>query len=148
MPLGVNTNAKINSFDPENQNPQTLQTGAYALEELVNDFESAYEDGEALLEDSINTQLISKSKSLFNLYPKEKLKTFANFKLSDFSKKHSLDERETSALVATTDLFIKTDEELAETIFEHRITRNWLSIFHANRTIKKVKIPGYCKICT
>ena len=47
MPLGVNTNAKINSFDPENQNPQTLQTGAYALEELVNDFESAYEDGEA-----------------------------------------------------------------------------------------------------
>ena len=68
--------------------------------------------------------------------------------MSDFSKKHSLDERETSALVATPDLFIKTDEELAETIFEHRITRNWLSIFHANRTIKKVKNPGYCKKCT
>ena len=62
---------KHNSFDPENQNPQTLQTGAYALEELVNNFKSAYEDGEALVQDSINTRLISKSKSLFDPYLKK-----------------------------------------------------------------------------
>ena len=32
---------KYNPFYPENQDLQTLQTGAYASEELVNDFESA-----------------------------------------------------------------------------------------------------------
>ena len=111
--VSLGDECKHNSFDPENQNPQTLQTGAYALEELVNNFESAYEDGEALVQDSINFRLISKSKSLFDPYPKEKRKTFTNFKLSDFSKKHSQDKMETSALVATIDLFI-------------RITRNWI----------------------
>ena len=37
---------KCNPFDPENQNLQTLQTGAYASEELVNNFESPYKDGD------------------------------------------------------------------------------------------------------
>ena len=54
---------KCNSFDPENQNLRTLQTDAYALEELVNDFESAYEDCDPLVQGSINKRLISKSKS-------------------------------------------------------------------------------------
>ena len=44
---------------------------------------------------------------------------------------------ETSALVATIDLFIKRDQELAKTIFEHRITENCLSIFNSNGTIRK-----------
>ena len=46
---------KCNPFDHENQNLRTLQTGAYASEELVNDFDSAYEDGDALVQDSIKT---------------------------------------------------------------------------------------------
>ena len=44
---------------------------------------------------------------------------------------------ETSALVATTDLFIKTDQELAKTIFEHKITGNRLSMFNSNGKIRK-----------
>ena len=44
---------------------------------------------------------------------------------------------ETSALLATIDLFIKTDQELAKTIFEHRITGNCLSIFSSNGTTRK-----------
>ena len=47
---------KCNPFDPENQNPRTLQTGS---DKLVNDFESVYKDGDALVQDSVNTRLIS-----------------------------------------------------------------------------------------
>ena len=100
---------KCNPFDPENQNLQTLQTGTYASEELVNGFESAYEDDDALNQDSVNTQLISKSKSLFAPYPKNNWKTFVNIKLPDFNKKNSQEVMETSALVITFDLFAKTD---------------------------------------
>ena len=65
---------KRHSFDPEKQIPRTLKTDAYALEELVNSSQSTYENGDALLQDQINTQLISKSKSLFDPYiPKEQL---------------------------------------------------------------------------
>ena len=46
---------KCNPFDPENQNLRTLHTCGYASEELVNNFDSADEDGEALVQDSINT---------------------------------------------------------------------------------------------
>ena len=98
---------KCNPFDPENQNLRTLQTGAYASEGLVNDFESAYEDGDALVEDSINTRLISKSKSLFDPYPKNNRKAFANLKFPHLDKKHSQEKMETSALVAKIYLFIK-----------------------------------------
>ena len=38
------------------------------------------------------------------------------------------------ALVATIDLSIKTDQELAQTIFEHRVTENCLYIFNFNGT--------------
>lgn len=44
---------------------------------------------------------------------------------------------ESSASVATIHLFIKSDQELAKTIFEHRITGNCLSIFNSNGTIRK-----------
>ena len=44
---------------------------------------------------------------------------------------------ESSASVATIDLFIKSDQELAKTIFEHKITGNCLSIFNSNGTIRK-----------
>ena len=57
--------------------------------------------------------------------------------MPDFNKKHSQEEMETSALVATTDLFIKTDQELANAIFEHRIAGNCLSIIKSNRTKRK-----------
>ena len=78
---------KYNPFDPENQSLWTLQTGAYASEELVNDFESAYENGDALVQDSINTRLISKSKSLFDPYPKNNRKTFVHLKFPHLNKK-------------------------------------------------------------
>ena len=113
------------------------ETGAYASEELVNDFKSAFEDGDVLAQDSINTRLISKSKSLFDPYPKNNQKTFVNLKFPHLNKKHSQEEMETSALVATIDLFIKRDQELAKTIFEHRITENCLSIFNSNGPIRK-----------
>ena len=58
---------------------------------------------------------------------KNNRKTFVNFKLPDFNKKHSQEETENSALVATIDLFIKTDQELPKTIFEYRITGNLYS---------------------
>ena len=104
---GIVTLVDIRKCNPENQNLRTLQTGAYASEELANDFESAYEDVDALVEDSINTRLISKSKSLFDPYPKDNRKTFTNLKFPHLDKKHSQEEMETSALVATTDLLIK-----------------------------------------
>ena len=75
---------KCNQSDPENQNLWTLQTCALASEELVNDFESAYEDGDTLVQDSIDTQLIWKSKSLFDPYPKNNRETFVKFKLPNF----------------------------------------------------------------
>ena len=128
---------KCNPFDPENQNLRTLQTDAYASEELDNNFESAYEDGDALVQDSINNQLIFKSKSLFDPYPKNYRKTFVNLKFLNLNKKRSQEEMETSVLVATIDLFIKRNQELAKTIFEHRITENCLSIINSNGTIRK-----------
>ena len=39
-----------------------LQTDTYGLEELVNDYESAYESSNAFVQDSINTKLIPKFK--------------------------------------------------------------------------------------
>lgn len=81
---------KCNPFDPETQNFRTLQTGTYASEALVSDFESAHEDGDAFAQDSVNTPLISKSKLLFEPYLKNNWKTFLNFSFS--------------ALVATIDL--------------------------------------------
>ena len=127
---------KCNPFDPENQNLRRLQTGAYASKELVNDFESAYEISDAL--DSINTKLILKSKSLFDPCLKNNRKTFINFKFPDLNKKHSPEGMETSALVATIDLFIKNDEELAKTIFEHEL-------FNFNGTIRKCHLKSvYC----
>ena len=44
---------------------------------------------------------------------------------------------ETSALVATIDLVLKTDKELAKTIFEHSMTENCLFIFQFNRKKRK-----------
>ena len=84
---------KCNPFDPETQNFRTLQTGTYASEALVSDFESAHEDGDAFAQDSVNTPLISKSKLLFEPYLKNNWKTFLNFLFS--------------ALVATIDLLWK-----------------------------------------
>ena len=100
-----------NLFDPENQNLSTLQIGAYASEELVNGFESAYENGDALVLDSINTRLISKSKSLFDPYPKYNPKRFVNLKFPYLNKKHLQEETENAALVATIDLSMKRDQE-------------------------------------
>ena len=62
------------------------ETGAYASEELVNDFKSAFEDGDVIVQDSINTRLISKSKSLFDPYPKNNQKTFVNLKFPHLNK--------------------------------------------------------------
>ena len=76
---------KRHSFDPEKQIPRTLKTDAYALEELVNDFESAYEDGYALVQVTVITRLISISTLLIDSFPKKKQKIFINFKLPDFS---------------------------------------------------------------
>ena len=78
---------KCNPFDPENQNLRTLQTAAHASEELDNDFESPYKDGDALVQYSINTRLISKSKSLLDPCPRNNRKTFVNFKLPNIHKK-------------------------------------------------------------
>ena len=50
---------KCNTFDPENQNLRTLQTATYI-----------YEDSDVLAQHSVNTWLISKSKSLFDPYPR------------------------------------------------------------------------------
>ena len=94
-----------------------------------------------LVQDSIDTQLISKSKSLFDSYPKNNRKTFINFKLPDFNKKHSREQMEAPALDATIGLFIKTDKELAKALFEPRITGNCLSIFNSNGTIRKCQKP-------
>ena len=47
---------KCNPFNPNIQNLWTLRTGGHPLEELGNDFESAYKDDHALVQDSINTQ--------------------------------------------------------------------------------------------
>ena len=59
---------------------------------------------------------------------------------------------ETSALVATMDLFIKSDQELAKTAFEQRITGNCPSILHPmgqkpkfQKFQKSFKNPRYCK---
>ena len=52
---------RYNQFDPENQSFRTLQTGTHVSEELVNDFESPYEDDDPLVQDSVNTQSTSKS---------------------------------------------------------------------------------------
>ena len=131
---------KRHSFDPEKQIPRTLKTDAYALEELVNDFESAYEDGYALVQVTVITRLISISTLLIDSFPKKKQKIFINFKLPDFSKKRSQDNMETSALVATIGLFIKTGQELAKTTFEQRIIGNLYSTL-------TVKNPRYYQKC-
>ena len=112
----------------------TLQTGAHVSEELVNNLESAYEDGDALVQNSIITQLSAKSKSLFYPYSKNNWKTL---KFPDLNKKHLQEEKKISALVGTIDLFIKSDQEFGKTIFEHRITENLLFIFNSNGTITK-----------
>ena len=134
---------KRHSFDSEKQIPRTLKTDAYALEELVNDFESAYEDGYALVQVTVITRLISISTLLMDSFPKKKQKIFIDFKLPDFSKKRSQDNMETSALVATIGLFIKTGQELAKTTFEHRIIGN---LFVAINQIDKhtIKIYNQC----
>ena len=44
---------------------------------------------------------------------------------------------ETSAFVARIGLFIKRGQELAKTIFAHRITESCLCIFNSNGTIRK-----------
>ena len=44
---------------------------------------------------------------------------------------------ETSALFAPIDLFIKTDQELANTIFERRNAENCLSILNSSGTMRK-----------
>ena len=125
-----------NRFDSENQNLRPLQTAAHASEELVNDFKSAYEDGDALLKDSINTQLISKSRPLFDPYPKNNRKTFVNFKLPDINKKH-LRRDGNFSFSCNYWLIYKTDQELTETISERRITGSCLSILKSSGTIRK-----------
>ena len=61
---------------------------------------------------------------------------------------------ENSALVATIDLFIKSDQELAKTTFEQRITGNCPSILNPmgqnskfQKFQKSFKNPRYCKKC-
>ena len=129
--------SKCYLFDSENQNFRTLQTGGYASEELVNDFESAYEDDDALVQDSVNTRLISRSKLLFDPYPNNNQKTIVNFKLPDFNKNHS--QEEMGALVATN--LSKLIRSQLRQYLEHRITGNCLSIFNSNGTIRKCQKP-------
>ena len=63
-------------FDLQQQSLRSLQASK-ASKELVEDFETAYSDGEQLLEESINDRLLSKSKSIFDTFSKNKRKTFA-----------------------------------------------------------------------
>ena len=95
-----------NRFDSENQNLRPLQTAAHASEELVNDFKSAYEDGDALLKDSINTQLISNPGHY--LIHTQRTTGKHSSTLNCLTLIRSIyEEMETSALVATIDWFIK-----------------------------------------
>ena len=64
-------------FDLQHQLLRSFQAGAYASKELIEDFESAYCDGEILVPDSIKERLFTKSKSIFDQHSKNKRKTFA-----------------------------------------------------------------------
>ena len=70
--ISVITEWDCNPFDLQQQSLRTFQTGAYATKELVEDFETAYADGDLLVQQSINDRLFTKSKSIFDTYSKKK----------------------------------------------------------------------------
>ena len=57
----------------------SFQVGAVASEELADDFETAYGDGELPVQEFIKERLFTKSKSIFDTCPKNNRLTFANF---------------------------------------------------------------------
>ena len=99
-------------FDLQHQLLRSFQAGAYASKELIKDFESAYYDGEILVQDSIKERLFTKSKSIFDQHSKNKRKTFATPQTDSHTNEKGNKEIEVKALVATLDLVTKTDPEL------------------------------------
>ena len=100
---------------------RTFQAGAFASEELADDFETAYSDGELLVQEFIKERLFTKSKSIFDTCPKNNRMTFANFQKRS---KNEVDNKEMEAksIVATLDLLMKSDPELFQKVFEYRLT--------------------------
>ena len=87
-------------FDLQHQLLRSFQAGAYASKELIEDFESAYCDGEILVQDSIKERLFTKSKSIFDQHSKNKRKTFATPRTDSHTNEKGNKEMEVKTLVA------------------------------------------------
>ena len=70
---------ECNPFE-HSQQLRKLQSGEIANEELVKDLESASKDGDNVVQKYFKERLFSDTKSIYDKIPRNKRKTFANYK--------------------------------------------------------------------
>ena len=122
-------------FDLSQQELRTFMSGELADDKLVNDLESAHEDGEEVIRKNFEQRLFHKEASIYDTLHRKNRSTFINKPKND-SKENSR-TMETQAAMNIIDLYMKDKKSSQESIFQYRLTDECLSIFNENGTIRK-----------
>ena len=120
---------------------RTLQSGVPASLVIVNDFKTAYADGEERLGIFLDERIYSKKKSIHTRMTLMKRKTFVNMSEERHEKqvlKAQTAVMEQKALKAVIDLVERSEIVDLNSLFEHRVVEECTSIFNSNGTYRKV----------
>ena len=130
-------------FDHTIQTLRSLQSGMIASEELVKDFETAHDDGEAPVKKFFDERMFSTEKSFDATINRNARGNFNRPPAGEIGPKGSVSRTavmENNAIVEVISLVEKCDVKLnLVQITEYRITEECLSLFSTNGTTIKVQ---------
>ena len=130
-------------FDLTKPTLRSLQSGMIASEELVQDFETAHDDGETLVKNFFDKRMFSAEKSFDATISRNARGNFNRPPAVEIGPKASVSRTavmENKAMAEVTSLIQNSDVKInLVQIMEHRITEECLSIFSTNGTMVKVQ---------
>ena len=128
---------QCNPFDSTSQELRSLQAGALASEQLVNDFESAHEFGEKMVAAFFRERIFSSNVSIYERISKNKRKSFHTMNIISKKSANNVLDMENKAIVSMIELVRKEKPELFKEIWNYRISEHNLSVFNSNGTMRK-----------
>ena len=131
---------KCDPFDISNTKLRSLQSGIPASDELAADLKSAKSNGEKMVQKFMDERVFSKKSSLNDRIPRNKHLNFANQELQNTDKliaKEKANDMEQLSLFTVVE-FVQTSGSFElEDVLQHRITKECLSIYNVNETLRK-----------